>query len=415
MTAAAVPSEAGKSQGPFSPMVVGALVLVGIFAFAALVVLSAFAPELQSGNDGGSHALSRSAVGYGGIVQLLRDSGQPVLVSRGRIPALHKEGLLILTPGQATDPALMKKFGFGGPVLIVLPKWWVGPAPRARGWVVQGPLIDAGDLAGKFLTPFGEGAAVSRQAGTRSAVLTGYQGPFEGREVALGPVQNLQTVQGAGWEPMLVDEGGRAVLLHKQDTQYWLLSDPDLINTHGIKDLIAAQAAVEVLTTLKAGEAPILFDVSLQGFKRERSLMRLILAPPYLGMTLILTFAAFLMGLHALARFGPPRRGGRVLAFGKQALADNTAGLVRMAGREPRMAGPYAALIRANVARGLAAPRDMDDAQLDLFLDRMGRKAGTTQPWADLINRADKARNVSELIAVAQDLYRWKREMTREP
>ena len=50
------------------------------------------------------------------------------------------------------------------------------------------------------------------------------------------------------------------------------------------------------------------------------------------------------MGAHALARFGQPRRRGRVFALGARALVDNSADLVRMARREAEFAPAYADL-----------------------------------------------------------------------
>jgi hypothetical protein len=412
-------SAAGASRGdasnPFSPVMALGLAIVGVFAFAALIVLSSFAPELSSGNDGGEHALSRSGLGFAGIVELLNLSGDTAIISRGRLTRGKGDGLLVLTPGVDSDPAELKDFNFS-PSLVVLPKWQASPDAKTPSWVVRGPVYPPGVIAGQWLTPFGKNGAVRQATGSGRPVLSGVDGGvFQGRTLRPGPIDRLQTVSGPGWDPVITDAAGNGVLLWNQQYDTFLLSDPDLLNTHGLKDADTAREAVELLTALRAGSAPILFDVTLHGYKRERSLMRLILAPPYLGMTLVLVFAVFLMALHGLARFGPTRKAGRAFAFGKQALADNTAGLVRMAGREPRMAAPYASLTRTAVARALSAPRDMNEAQLDAFLDRLGQSGGATHRWSDLIARAGQARTVSDLMAVAQDLYRFKREISREP
>jgi len=89
----------------FSPMVVLAMVLAGLFSFSAFLVLSAYAPDLRGGSDGGAHALSKSAVGFAGIVRLLRAEGDDVDISRrlgaDRDPAWS---LLVLTPD--ADPGM---------------------------------------------------------------------------------------------------------------------------------------------------------------------------------------------------------------------------------------------------------------------------------------------------------------------
>ena len=79
----------------FTPRAVLWMVLAGVFAFCAFLSLSAYAPDFRGHGDPGAHALSRSAVGYAGMVELLRAQGQPVVISRTDRPAA---GLLILTP-----------------------------------------------------------------------------------------------------------------------------------------------------------------------------------------------------------------------------------------------------------------------------------------------------------------------------
>ena len=69
----------------FSPVVALWLVIVGVFSFSAFFVLQAYAPDLRGGDDGGAHALSKSAVGYAGLVALLKARGEPVVISRGLV------------------------------------------------------------------------------------------------------------------------------------------------------------------------------------------------------------------------------------------------------------------------------------------------------------------------------------------
>ena len=114
-----------------------------------------------------------------------------------------------------------------------------------------------------------------------------------------------------------------------------------------------------------------------------------------------------------MVRFGPAREADRTVALGKRALADNTAGLVRLARREHRMAAPYARLVRTAVARAIGAPRTLSDAELDAFLDRVGAMTGVTPQYSVLAANAAKARTPKDLMSVARDLHRWKQEMTR--
>lgn len=391
------------------------MVLVGVVSFSALLVLQAYAPDLRSGSDGGAHALSKSAVGYAGIVRLLKDLGDPVVVSRGPPPEVRSRagsGVLVLTPPPGMEPKALKPLRFGGETLVVLPKWASAPQPLNPQWVDK---IDA--LPGPIVVRALEGSTVvERRKGVSKPVLKAVQGASffgDGDSFVLGPVESLQTISGPQLTPILTDESGKTILASSRAQPVLVLSDPDLLNTHGIGELATARAAVAILDTLRAG-GPVVFDVTLAGFSRGRSLLRLAFEPPLLGATLCLATAALMMGLHAWARFGPQARPAPALALGKRALADNSAALVRMAKREPRMAEPYAALTRDAVARTVGAPRDLSPDQLEALLDRLGAARGVHASFSSLAAEARTARTTAELMQAAQKLFQWRGEMRRD-
>jgi hypothetical protein len=249
-----------------------------------------------------------------------------------------------------------------------------------------------------------------RKAVSRPA-LRGAGGPFAaGTYLPLGPIDRLQTVAGDGWAPALVDETGATVLAYsKKDPKVWLLADPDLLNNQGLKNLDNARAGVAILEAASAGGSrTILFDVTLAGFERGRGFGKLMLQPPYLAATLCAVAAGLLMAFHALARFGQPRRRGRAIALGARALVDNSADLVRMARKEHELAPAYAALVRALVARSAGG-----HAQQETWLDDMAARRGAAAP-AVLAAEAETIKTRDDLLAIAQKLYEWRGEMTRE-
>jgi hypothetical protein len=137
------------------------------------------------------------------------------------------------------------------------------------------------------------------------------------------------------------------------------------------------------------------------------------LEPPLLGLTLALAALGGLAGLQAAVRFGPARETGRVIALGKRGLADNTAGLVRLARREHHMAVPYAVLVRTAVARAIGAPRGLSEAALEALLDRVGRTVGAAETYTALAEQARAAKTPGDLMRVSDALYRWSQELTR--
>lgn len=402
----------GPPPGRFSVRTVALLILVGVFSMSALAVLSAYAPDLKKGDDGGGHALSSSAIGFAGTAQLLRNAGQPVLISRGPIGASRSEGLLILTPRPYQDPAAVVGVNYEGMILVVLPKWNVQPLAQKPSWVRPIDLIEPAGVLGPIVQERAKNQTeLRRRTGVSSPVLSRPDGTQFAR--GLGSVSALQTISGPGWEPVVVDENGAAILAYSEPLSLYVLADPDLLNTHGLRDPDTALAAVRMLQEINHEGGPMILDVTLHGFSRPRSLLRMMLEPPLLGATLALLVAAALVAFQAAVRFGPTRHAERAIALGKRALADNSAGLVRLAGREHSMAGPYALLVRAAVTRAIGAPRNLDGAELDAFLDRLGATLWAGTAYTALAAEARAARTAGDLIRVARNLHRWKLEMTR--
>jgi hypothetical protein len=401
-----------SAAAPFTPRTGLLIALVGTFAFCALAVLSAYAPDLRGGDNGGAHALSRSAIGYAGIVRALRLEGEPVLVNRAATARSAGAGLMVVTPSPGADEGAVTGLGFSGPVLVVLPKWFAPPDPRHRGWVGKGGLIGP-DILPK--TSFMADSGLARAKGVSRPVLRALGRPFAlGETISEGPIDRLQTLVPKGWRSVVIDQTGATVLARAPDRPIFLLTDPDLLNTQGLRNLDTLGSALMLLRALRAGDGPIIFDVRLNGLGRARSVLRLLFEPPFLAVTLCLAAAAALAGAQAACRFGPIRRPPRAIALGKRALVDNSAALIRMAGREPHMGGRYALVIRDLAAGAVGAPRELSGAALVSFLDRLGERRGAIGRLSDLSEEARLASDRERLTAAARKLFQWRLEMTRE-
>lgn len=386
------------------------VVLVGVVSLAGLGVLSAYAPELKKGDDGGAHALSRSSVGYAATVRLLRETGRGALVGRGPLAASTEEGLLVLTPAVGAGAVNLEDFDHPGPQLIVLPKWATAPDPSRKGWALATRIVDGKASLTVLPDDLRKGLTL-RAPPPEVAPLRLYRP--NGQLFGLQPsVRAPRSLEGKGWTPVLKDQDGRMVLAMHTDSQTYVLAEPDLLNTSALKTLEGARTAVALLDLIHAKDTPVVFDATLHGFARSRSLLRLLLEPPLVGATLVLAALAVLAGLQAGVRFGPALKPRRAVALGKLALADNTAGLIRLAGREARMIPLYAQLTRTSVARAIGAPRGMDDPALDAFLDRVSLTVGASSTFTALAERA-RAASASDMMPVARDLHLWKQELIR--
>jgi hypothetical protein len=389
------------------------MVVVGVFAFCALLVLTTYATDLEDGNNGGGHALSKSAVGFSGLAKALRSLGEPTLITRHRLPSGRHIGLLIETPPPIAIAKDVTRLGFDGPILMVLPKWFASPDPKHRGWVRQGFPIPSEVFGPKSLLAW---ANLSRREGVSRPVLTGETAPFAtGDRMVFGPVVSLQSMRlRKDWTPVLTDEHGATILARSPEGPYYVLSDPDLLNNQGLADFATFAGGVGLVNRLRAEDGPVIFDVTLNGLAQQRTALRLLFDPPFLAVTLCLAVAAALAGYQAFCRFGPLRQSGRALALGKEALADNSAALVRLARREHRMAAPFAALTRDLTAKAVGAPRNLTGEELTTFLDRLGARRRTHDALSVLSLLAATTPDRGRLMSLARRLYDWRAEMTGE-
>lgn len=403
----------------FSAGTVLALILVSIVAFAGLGVLGAYAPELRGASDPGTHALSSSAVGYRGATVMLKAEGVPVVVSRTEPHGEPSNAFTVLTPdlalGRGVDAFNVTPFARYSRLLIVLPKWATKPRPLRQGYVDKAGAVMSGALASPLLVDFAPRTDIWLRHGVSRPTLRGTgQGVFAaGTYLPLGSIDRLQTISGAGWQPVLVDEQGRGVLVRSiKHPGVYLLADPDLLNNQGIANLDNARAGMAILHALR-GDGGVTFDVTLNGFARGRGLGRTLLEPPWLAFTLASVATAILMGLHALGRFGPVRRRERAIALGKRALVDNSAGLVRMARREAELAPAYAALTKALIGRRAHGASRAANEDSEPWLADLARLRNVDPPEI-LTAEAERAQTRDDLLAIGRRLYAWRLEMTRE-
>ena len=107
-----------------------------------------------------------------------------------------------------------------------------------------------------------------------------------------------------------------------------------------------------------------------------------------------------------LARFGVPLRPQRAIAFGKAALVNNSAALVRKARREARLGGRYADMVRERVAALLRLPPTMAPDKVEQRLGAL--PAG--QDFSTLAANAATAGTPEGVLAAARALHQWQQE-----
>ncbi|MEQ9505747.1 MAG: hypothetical protein RLO80_05715 [Hyphomonas sp.] len=400
-------TDTSSASSPFSARVVAILIAIAAISFGAVIVLAGWAPELRDRNTAGDHPYSTSALGYNGLVRLLESAGYPVQVSRFASDLESRDwGLMIITLPAYTDFSTLDDLNLAPETLVVLPKWIGRADPVSPARQADTRFIEARDLNDKLTTIYPQAEILRVEVPQR------VQTPFGAMPIK--PDVRVQLIRDDTLDTIIgIREGG--LLLYDDERELYILTDPDLINTFGLAQRENARFAIQLIDYLRQSDSePILLDATLHGFERSENLLKMMFSVPYIGVTLVALGAALLLGWAATIRFGPPRTEERAIALGKQALADNSAGLVTMARREPRMAPGFLALVRRRLAREIGAPRSLTETQVSDMFDRLGPDPETGRVFSQMeAELKQPATGRDDLLAKTRALYRWRKEIIR--
>jgi len=426
-----------ESGSLFQPATIGLMILVGIVGFFGALTLGAYAPDLEGNGGPGGHALSNSAIGYSGLVQLAAGTGRNPRILRDEL-AWQGEDLVVATPEEAATNLnkILAARGTTKATLYVLPKWRAVQDKKHKGWVRTNGLLPTFEPEGVLApgirfavkrhldkTPALKIADPDMAASVRFAtpaklqVIAPLPPAKDGKRPAPVTVQLRGSPDDEGsagasdktyadLQPLITDGAG-GIVLAQLDNMY-ILADPDLLDNAAMKRADNAAAALALLDWMNStGAKSIGFDVVLNGLGRTKSLLRLAFDPPILAMTLTLAAMVVLIGIRAAGRFGAPQPRARAIAFGKTALVDNGAMLVRKAGKARRLGGRYAAVIRDQAVQAFGVSARLSPAEVDRYLDGLGGAAAFTS----LAAAAEAANSDSDMLAAARALHTWKREI----
>jgi hypothetical protein len=382
------------AQEPFNRKTALWGVFASLLAAAGFFLLSTYAPDFRLGQTGGTSALSKSGAGYAGLAKLLELSGDPPVMARSE-PALDSSGLMIVTLSLDGDSAAFDRILERRqylPTLFVLAKWQTIPLQGHDGWEMKFGRLDRSEL-NRWLERIAIPAlGTGESKATRLEIVgQGVSAPAE-----------LQWINAP--DAVITSGPGEGILVEGRDSAHYVLSDPDFLNNAALKDPDKAAAALALIKWLRPNDEPVLFDLTLHGAGRTRDLGKLLIEPPFLALTLTILVAAALAFLHGLTRFGPAQPETRAIPFGKEALVNTTATLLRRAGRLDGLGGRYAALMRGRAAALLGAPQALQGEELDRWLDSRDRKEKRGFTW-----RFDAARkaNRQSALGAARRLHDW--------
>ncbi len=431
-------SGGGSAEGGFSPRTVLAMLLVGVIAFVGLLYLIGAGDGVGDANDGNAHVASNGVTGYSALSKLLSSTGTQVDQLRGQ-PDEYLPGLLVLTPPPYADgdeiAKIIQNRRYSGPTLLILPKWGSFPLYPTKkvpnppeGWV-RLTFADAPGWIDKLTEEVGMMAVEVDIPKTTKG------DPYNGAKARTV----RQYFASTNMVPALEDEAGRLIVSYSADDGYYpslnalagvdaelggdndsifpviVVAEPDLLNNLGMRDEASARKALSIIEAARGDEYenPVTFDLTLNGYGGSQNLLTLAFKPPFLAATLCLLMAALAVGWRSFNRFGPALVRERMIALGKTALVDNSAGFIRRTGRVHLIARPYVDLVRARLARVLGLPRNDDPAMLDAAIDEVAARRGVDgAQFSNLAAALSGARKPHDITRRAAALAEYERKLT---
>jgi hypothetical protein len=399
-----------KERSPFSPLAALALVLAGGILLVAMLWMIGAGVAAGDTNDGGAHGGGRGLNGYGGLYRLLENTGHDVSYARDEA-ALRQPGLLILTPPPWADggdiAGIVAQHRAYGPVLIITPKWQASNAGTDQPGVERGWVRLEGTK-----TPEWEGFLDDVSVGIAPAAAPVIDA-HGGRAILPYPAK---VMSGSGQKliPSVSDARGRILAATYRGEHLALIFEPDLANNAGFAHAENAAITLRLIDDLlPPGEHRVMFDLTLNGLGRQPNLLTLAFGPPYLAATLALILAGVAVLWRAYARFGPPLAPMRDIAFGKRALAENSAGLIVRARRFHLLPGPYADAARGRIAAALGLPPHGDARMLEAAIDRALAARAPEHSYTQASAALRAARRPSDIAQAARQLHAIERILTR--
>ena len=490
-------SERGRPQLTsvlFRPITLISLILIGFFAFGALIVLGGFASDLRKASPGQASPKSVSAVGYQALTDYFGRLDYAIEETRGKRDYYDRDTRLVIYTPSRPYRRIKKSLKSQGKEtsLIILPKWRVGEMvaqsgeESRKGWVRKSSgsglfynsyyedMIENLPVITRENTPSPD-AKLSFETTANRILLDGYAPDFEDLqyfdlntrwEDHLSILEVIRKAEieeerrkraeerGKKYEPkkdkktkknkkdkdvdsnseevseeeaaakpepeplpnheVLLKIDGHAVLIRLEDTETYILSEPDLVNTMAFKSQGGAQLAGAIIDDVihhaELDSLSVDFDVSLHGIQSSRNIVKLMVTPPFLAATLCLLAAGGLVAWQGFNRFGDPARVRPDYAQGPVSLARTAAEFMGIANRAHRTGEEYAELLRQQVAIHLGYKARTSD-HIDRLLDTREKRLKIEPTYEDL-KRAISGADQQSYGQYARALTTWRDAMT---
>lgn len=399
----------------FSPKVLFTLIAAITITFALSILLSFQGEETGRGTDSiGANTYSHSAVGHAAFLEVLKRQGRVVQQAQQDVlDQTGSRGLLVLAEPDRNlaSEELHAKLQRARNILLVLPKWQGTRSNDRRDWIGSAHLLPLSlpEAVLALVTGDGEIVRVDTTKAYKPSLLD-HDPHLDGTRQLIAKSKLIPLI-GTPDGILLgqIIDGNRRILV---------LSDPDIIENHGIGKYSNAALAVDIVDVLAKGNVQIVIDETIHGFATVvKPPLQLFTGFPYNIVAIQALVGLGLMLLATTARFGVPQLLAPSLGAGKRGLIANSALLIDFGGHHAALLQRYLHASLRDTARQLRAPRGLEGLELMAWLDKASQARGLAQNASGLIGQAENApaKNLPKQFAAARALYFWKREMLHGP
>tara|TARA_R110002096_G_scaffold408075_1_gene606982 strand:- start:94120 stop:95388 length:1269 start_codon:yes stop_codon:yes gene_type:complete len=402
-----------ETVGAFSKRTLYLLVSVGVLSILFGFGLAIFGDGVGRAPTADNNTYSRSALGHHALLKYLRSLDVPLLTSQHDSGAKASNALALLLEPNVHDDNRQDAHDMihsAGAVLLVLPKWQGEPDEDDPTKLASVELLDTDDVL-DALVLLDEQAVLNRPR--RLGKL--HEQQFV---TAVPSLVAPQLLRSSLIEPLVATDEG--ILFGKfVDEEIYVLSDPDILNNHGLDNGQNALLVAQIIDYARSGRS-VVVDETLHGYLRKPSMWRALFEMPFVLVTIQVFLCVILLVWSGTARFGNPLRKRPIMAQGTDFLIGNTARLMRLGGHSGLALSRYRSVTVKAVARHLHAPKGMPLAQLYGWLENIEANRKIERPLASIAKEIDeliaqKSPDGAALLASARNLYHWKEEILHGP
>jgi hypothetical protein len=347
---------------------------------------------------------SESAIGQKAFVQMLDDLQLGTAAFFNPFLGGVIDGVTVFLEPNPSEIAAkdLKRRIKGKSVLVVLPKW-IGVPDAGKPRHIEAAVW----MERKAVEEMAHAVSADIQL-VRSAEIS----DFPKNDFKIQPLLTRPQLMTSKKLTPLISRGDGILLgqIKQGQTMVYILSDPDMLNNHGLIKGNNAILATRIVDKAR-NKGYVSLDDTVQKMRGAMSLWRQLFLPPLVGLLLLTVFSVGILIWHAAQRLLPPRKLDFGLASGKLGLVENSAALFDSVEHRSFLKQRYLDGAISEIAAVVPSVARVQADARRRVLDQLGEAKSTADSFSALQNLVD-IDSVSANVA-ARRIYVWKQEILR--